>query len=74
MRLWTGYKLLSVSVLIIKGFWTIVFIFFVISTTFLAVKVPKFDRHMKKAGGHISQNVMEITIKMKTIAQKPLMI
>ena len=31
------------------------------------VKVPEFDKHLKKAGGHISRNVMEITIKMKTI-------
>ena len=29
---------------------------------------------MKKAGGHISWNVVEITIKMKTIVRKPLMI
>ena len=34
----------------------------------------EFDKHMKKAGGHISQNVVEITIKMKTIVQKPLKI
>ena len=32
-----------------------------------SVKVPKFDKHLKKAGGHIDRNVMEITIKMKTI-------
>ena len=38
------------------------------------VKVPEFDKDLKKAGGHISQNVVEITIKMKTILQKPLMI
>ena len=31
-----------------------------------SVKVPEFDKHLKKAGGHISQNVVEITIKMKT--------
>ena len=39
-----------------------------------SVKVPEFDKHLKKARGHISQNVVEITIKMKTIVQKPLMI
>ena len=32
-----------------------------------SVKVPEFDKHLKKARGHISQNVVEITIKMKTI-------
>ena len=36
-----------------------------------SVKVPKFDKHLKKAGGHIGRNVVEITIKIKT---KPLMI
>ena len=39
-----------------------------------SVKVPEFDKHLKKAGGLISQNVVEITIKMKTIVRKPLMI
>ena len=39
-----------------------------------SVKVPEFDKHMKKAGGHIARNVVEITIKMKTIVQKTLMI
>ena len=39
-----------------------------------SVKVPEFDRHLKKAGGHIGRNVVEITIKMKTIVRKPLMI
>ena len=39
-----------------------------------SVKVPEFDKHLKKAGGHISRNVVEITIKMKTIVRKPLMI
>ena len=39
-----------------------------------SVSVPKFNKHLKKAGGHIGQNVMEITIKMKTIVWKPLMI
>ena len=36
--------------------------------------VPEFEKHLK-AGGHIGQNVVEITtIKMKTLVQKPLMI
>ena len=26
-----------------------------------SVKVPEFDKHLKKAGGHIGQNVLEIT-------------
>ena len=39
-----------------------------------SVKVPEFNKHLKKAGGHIGQNVVEITIKMKTIVRKPLMI
>ena len=39
-----------------------------------SVKVPKFDKHLKKAGGHIGQNIVEVTIEMKTIVQKPLMI
>ena len=39
-----------------------------------SVKVPKFDKHLKKARGHIGQNVVEITIKIKTIVWKPLMI
>ena len=38
------------------------------------VKVPEFNKLLKKARGHISQNVVEITIMMKTIVQKPLMI
>ena len=38
-----------------------------------SVKVPKFNKHLKKAGGHIGRNVVEIT-KIKTIVQKPLMI
>ena len=37
------------------------------------VKVPEFDKHLKKAGRHIGQNIVVIT-KMKTIVQKPLMI
>ena len=32
----------------------------------------KFDKHLKKAGGHIVRNVVEITIKMKTIVRKTL--
>ena len=36
-----------------------------------SVKVPEFNKHLKKAGGHIGQNIVEI--KLKT-AWKPLMI
>ena len=32
------------------------------------------NKHLKTAEGHIGQNNVEITIKMKTIVQKPLMI
>ena len=39
-----------------------------------SVKVPEFDKHLKKAGGHIGRNVEEMTIKMKTIVRKPLII
>ena len=39
-----------------------------------SVKVPEFDKHLKKVGGHIGRNVVEITIKMKTIVKKTLMI
>ena len=39
-----------------------------------SMKVPEFDKHMMKAGGHIGRNVVEITIKMKTMVWKPLMI
>ena len=39
-----------------------------------SVKVPDFDKHPMKAGGHIGRNVEEITITMKTIVRKPLMI
>ena len=39
-----------------------------------SVKVPEFNKHLKKTRGHIGQNVVEITIKMKTIVWKPLMI
>ena len=38
------------------------------------VKVTEFDKHLKKAKGHINRNVVEITIKMETIVRKPLMI
>ena len=38
-----------------------------------SVKVPEFNKHLK-AGGHIGQNVVEITIKMKIIVRKTLMI
>ena len=40
------------------------------------VKVPEFDKHLKRARGHIARNVVEITItiKMKTIVRKTLMI
>ena len=34
------------------------------------MKVPEFDKHLKKAGGHISRNVVELTIKMKTLNNK----
>ena len=37
-------------------------------------KVPEFDKHSKKAGGHIGRNIVGITIKMKIIVRKPLMI
>ena len=36
-----------------------------------SVKVPDFDKHLKKARGHIGRNVVEITIKMKTVVRKP---
>ena len=38
-----------------------------------SVKIPEFDKHLKKAEGHIGGNVVEIT-KMKTKVRKPLMI
>ena len=37
-----------------------------------SMKVPEFDKHLKKAGRHIGRNVVEITIKMKTIVSKNL--
>ena len=36
--------------------------------------IPKFDKQLKKAGRYIGWNIVEITIKMKTIVQKSLMI
>ena len=39
-----------------------------------SVKVPESDDHLKMAGGLIVRNVVEITITMKTIVRKPLMI
>ena len=70
----------SLLIFIIKVFRTIVFIFIVISTMFRPIcppaffRWPEFDKHLKKAGGHIGRNVVEITIKMKTIVRKTLMI
>ena len=37
-----------------------------------SMKVLDLDKHLKKAGGYIGRNVVEITIKMKTIVLKPL--
>ena len=37
-------------------------------------KIPEYEKHLKKAGGHIGRNVLEITLKMKTIVWKLLMI
>ena len=39
-----------------------------------SVKFSDFDKHLKKSGGHIGRNVVEITIKMKKIVRKPLII
>ena len=39
-----------------------------------SMKVPELNKHLDQAGGHIGQNIEEITIKMKTIVRKPLMI
>ena len=36
--------------------------------------MSEFDKHLKKTGGHIGGNVVEITINMKTIVRKTLMI
>ena len=38
------------------------------------VEVPEFDKHLTKAGGHIGRIVLEITIKIKTIVRKNLLI
>ena len=37
-----------------------------------SVKVPEFDKHQKKAGGHIGQNVLEITRKIEYNSPKTL--
>ena len=37
-----------------------------------SLKVPEFDKHLKKAGGHIGRNVVEKTIKMETIVRETL--
>ena len=37
-----------------------------------SVKDIEFDKHLNKARGYIGQNVVEITIKMKTIVRKTL--
>ena len=39
-----------------------------------SMKFLEFNKLLKKAGGHIDRNVVEITIKLKTIVRKPLMI
>ena len=39
-----------------------------------SLKIPEFDKHLKKAGGHIGRNIVEIIIKMKAIVRKPLML
>ena len=39
-----------------------------------SVEVLEFNKHQKKAGGHIVPNVVEITIKIKTIVRKSLII
>ena len=39
-----------------------------------SVKITEFDKHLKKTGEHIGRNVVEITIKMKTIVRKTVMI
>ena len=39
-----------------------------------SLKVSEFDKHLKKTGGNIDRNVVEIIIKMKTIVRKPFMI
>ena len=44
------------------------------SVVLSSVKVPEFDKHLKKAGAHIVRNIGKITIKMKTVVRKPLMV
>ena len=44
------------------------------SSGVLQMFVELGNLHLKNAGGHIGRNVVEITIKMKTIVRKPLMI
>ena len=39
-----------------------------------SVLVSEFNKHLKQARGHIGRNVVEITIKIKTIVRKPLII
>ena len=39
-----------------------------------SVKVPEFDKHLKKASGHIGRKIVGITKKIKIIVRKPLMI
>ena len=36
-----------------------------------SVKVPEFDKHLKKARGHIGRNVVEIIKKMNKISKNP---
>ena len=35
-----------------------------------SVKVPEFDKNLKKAGGHIGRNIVEITIKISITLYK----
>ena len=35
-----------------------------------SMKFPEFDKHLKKAGGHIGRHVVEITTQMTTIVRK----
>ncbi len=37
-----------------------------------SVKVPEFDKHLKKAGGHIDRNVVEINNKDEDNSPKTL--
>ena len=39
-----------------------------------SVKVPEFYKRLKKAGGHIGRNIVEITLKMKITVRKPFVI